>query len=133
MNETPSHDHPGPQGVRAADDFYGLREAAESPNYYAWLASCFAPYLDGRVLEHGAGTGLLSEALFEKGARRMVLTEPEPHLVDLLRRRFQGRGEVDVFLGTVESYVQQEGRSKVDTIVSSNVLEHVPDDVQCLR
>jgi SAM-dependent methyltransferase len=133
MNETPSPLGTASQGVRASDDFYGLREAAESPNYYAWLGSCFAPYLGGRVLEHGAGSGLLSEALFEKGGRRMVLTEPEPHLVELLRERFRGRGEVEVFLGTVESYFEGAGRSKIDTIVSSNVLEHVPDDVHCLR
>src|SRR5262249_44990595 len=41
--------------------------------------------------------------------------------------------DVEVFLGTVESYFQRTGAGAVDSIVSSNVLEHVPDDVQCLR
>jgi SAM-dependent methyltransferase len=114
------------------DAFYGLNEAAESPNYYAWLASCFAPHFRGRVLEHGAGTGLLSDAMLERGASSMVLTEPEPHLVDILRQRFRGRAEVEIFRGTVDAYYAEKGGRIVDTIVSSNVLEHVPDDVGCL-
>jgi SAM-dependent methyltransferase len=133
MNDTSPSSGPGQAGVAASDSFYGLREAAGSPNYYAWLASCFAPYLGGLVLEHGAGTGLLSDAMLGKGARRMVLTEPESHLVDLLRERFRDQAGVEVFLGTVESYFQKAGAGSIDSIVSSNVLEHVPDDVQCLR
>ena len=121
-----------PGHVAAPDAFYGLREAAESPRYQAWLASYFAPYLQGTVLEHGAGTGLLSHAMLEKGGFRMVLTEPEPHLVDVLRRRFESHPLVEIFLGTVEGYFKRHGAGIVNTIVSSNVLEHVPDDEHCL-
>jgi len=133
MNDTSTFNGTGQDGVAATDSFYGLREAAGAPNYYAWLASCYAPHLGARVLEHGSGTGLLSEVMVKKGGRRFVLTEPEAHLVDLLKERFRGHPEVEVYLGTVESYFKQKGGSSIDSIVSSSVLEHVVDDVQCLR
>jgi SAM-dependent methyltransferase len=134
MNETLTSNGTAQAGVAAVDAFYGLREAAECPNYYAWLASCYAPHLGGRVLEHGSGTGLLSQAMLDgAAARRFVLTEPEAHLVDLLRERFRGRSEVEVFLGTIESYYERTGGSSIDSVVSSSVLEHVVDDEHCLR
>ncbi len=121
-----------PNYAGAPDAYYGLCEAA-GRNYYEWLAACFAPYFGATVLEHGAGTGLLSEAMREKGARKMVLTEPEPHLAELLRERFRDHPQVEVFVGTIEAYAGQPGAGLVDAIVSSNVLEHIPDDAACLR
>jgi SAM-dependent methyltransferase len=35
--------------------------------------------------------------------------------------------------GTIESYLEQHGPRSLDAVVSSNVLEHLPDDVGCMR
>jgi len=41
--------------------------------------------------------------------------------------------EADVFQGTLDDYLAAHGRACVDAIVSSNVIEHIADDVACLE
>ena len=112
---------------------HGLHREQASFRYYAWLAERFRPHLAGRVLEHGAGSGALSRALLAAGARHLVTSEPEPELVEILRAAFAGDARVSVFAGSIEAYLAERGPGTVDSIVSSNVLEHVADDAGCLE
>jgi SAM-dependent methyltransferase len=112
---------------------FGLDAVQEGMNYYAWLARMVQPHLRGRVVEHGAGTGALSELLLDLGMESIVLSEPTPHLAECLRVKFRGRPGVAVFEGTLEDYLQREGEQSAGSVVSSNVLEHIEDDVGCLR
>jgi phospholipid N-methyltransferase len=112
---------------------FGLDSVQDGMKYYAWLAQVMKPHLKGRVLEHGAGTGALSELLLGLGLESTVLSEPTPHLAALLRTKFEGRKGVSVFEGTLEDYLGREGEQSVGSLVSSNVLEHIEDDVGCLR
>jgi phospholipid N-methyltransferase len=112
---------------------FGLEGVQEDMKYYAWLAQVLHPHLGGRVLEHGAGTGALSETLLALGLDSAVLSEPTPHLAAMLREKFDARPNVSVFEGTVEQVLSREGKESVGSIVSSNVLEHIEDDVACLK
>jgi SAM-dependent methyltransferase len=112
---------------------FGLDAVQDGMKYYAWLAETVQPHLKGRVIEHGAGTGALSELLVDLGLESAVLSEPTPHLAELLRTKFGGRPGVSVFEGTIEAYLAREGEQSVGSVVSSNVLEHIEDDVECLR
>lgn len=106
----------------------------EAVNYFAWQADLFRDIaLRGRVIDHGAGTGGLTNALLEAGARDVVALEPDPQLTEVLQRKFDGRDEVQVVCGTLDDYLAQHGPASVDCIVSSNVIEHIEDDVACLR
>lgn len=112
---------------------FGLEGIQEDMKYYAWLAQALHPSLTGQVLEHGAGTGALSETLLALGLESVVLSEPTPHLAATLRNKFDGRPGVSVFEGTLEQYLSYDGPECIGSIVSSNVLEHIEDDVGCLK
>jgi len=121
---------------------HGLEYAEGGKNYYEWLADTFAGPLTSataehgakkRVIEHGAGTGALSQLLLDRGVGPMALTEPDPKLVAILQPRFAGRDGVEVVDATLEQYLERMGPSCADGVVSSNVLEHIVDDEACLR
>jgi SAM-dependent methyltransferase len=109
-----------------------LESGLEAKNYYAWLTDTFTPHLRGLVLEHGAGSGTLSSALLGAGVGPLVLSEPDDSLASGLATKFAANSKVRVFRGTVDDYLSHAGGESVDAIVSSNVLEHVPDDQGCL-
>jgi SAM-dependent methyltransferase len=111
---------------------YELSAMALARNFYDWLGRTFGPHLRGTVVEHGAGTGLMSERVRARHSGPLILVEPEAALQELLRSRLGGP-ETEIFGGTIEAMQQERGDAAVDAILSVNVLEHVPDDVGCLH
>ena len=111
---------------------FELLAMAQAKNYYAWLVERFKPQLQGAVVEHGAGTGLLSAAMRRAGIGRLTLTEPDPALAEPLRVQFAGDGAVRVVNQTLETYLAQAGGAGADAVISANVFEHVPDDAASL-
>lgn len=102
-------------------------------NYNAWLGQRFREHLGRRVLEIGAGIGTITEQL-EEGLELLIALEVDRFYVDRLKNKFRGRPHVrpylsDVALADWES-LQAE---RLDTIVLSNVLEHIPDDGAAVR
>jgi SAM-dependent methyltransferase len=96
--------------------------------YNAWLGEKFRAACGARVLEVGAGIGTITAQL-EAGRERVVALELEPAYVALLARRFRGSRVVEPWLTDVE--LADEGRlraERFDTVVLSNVLEHLRDD-----
>jgi len=110
---------------------FGVSHRDVIQNYFSWQARQFAA--TGKVLDHGAGSGTLAAALLQSGVRELVALEPDPGLCAVLRRRFAGEPRAAVFQGTVDDYLAHAGPSSIDTVVTSNVLEHIADDVGCLR
>jgi SAM-dependent methyltransferase len=111
---------------------YELSAMALARNYYDWLSRVFAPQMRGTIVEHGAGTGLLSERLRRQYRARLVLVEPDAALHPALAARFTDP-DTEVFPGTIEELQQRRGTGQADAVISANVLEHVPDDAGCLR
>jgi len=111
---------------------HGLSGRDEQQAYFGWIAGLFGEALTGAVLDHGAGTGLLSERLLAR-AERVIALEPEQLLFDRLCQRFATAPRVMLVQGTIETYLEHHGAGGLDAVVSSNVLEHLPDDVGCLR
>jgi SAM-dependent methyltransferase len=115
---------------RRAELPMGMHNRDEIRNYFAWQAALFDGFARGSIIDHGAGTGGLSTALISAGHADVTAIEPDPQLVEILRAKF---GTAHVFAGTLDDYLAAHGESSVDTIVSSNVLEHIADDVGCLQ
>jgi SAM-dependent methyltransferase len=110
---------------------YELSSMAHARNYYDWLSRVFGHVLHGTVIEQGAGIGLLTERLRKRYEMRLVLVEPDPDLQRMLSARFAD-ANTEVFAGTVEELNERRGNELADAVVSTNVLEHVGDDVRCL-
>ena len=118
---------------RRAELPYGMHNREEIVNYFAWQAELFEGYAKGTIIDHGAGTGGLSSALLAAKAGTVVAVEPDPQLVEVLHETFDPIPEASVFAGTLDDYLAKHGPASVDAIVSSNVIEHIEDDVACLR
>jgi len=111
---------------------HGLSGREELQGYFAWMAGLFGHALQGTVLDHGAGTGILSERLLTR-AERVFALEPDTALFEQLAQRFAARPKVTPVHGTLDEYLAEHGPSSLDAAVSSNVLEHLADDTGCLR
>jgi len=106
-------------------EFGALKEAH---NYRAALVQEFGPYLNGRVLEVGAGIGQMTGVLRKVNTiEHLVAVEPNASFCDRFRTVFRGH---DLIEGTV-----QDVRLDIpwNTIVSINVLEHIQDDLKELK
>lgn len=115
---------------RRAELPMGMHNRDEIQNYFTWQAELFAEHAHGTIIDHGAGTGGLSGAMVKAKLGEVIAVEPDPQLVEILREKF---GADHVVAGTLDDYLDQHGPESVDTIVSSNVIEHIEDDVACLR
>jgi SAM-dependent methyltransferase len=102
-------------------------------NYSAWLGQRFSEHLGRRVLEIGAGIGTITEKL-EPGRELLIALEVERFYVDRLKNKFRGRPHVRPYLSDVALADWESLKAeRLDTIVLSNVLEHIPDDASAVR
>ena len=104
--------------------FDALRLAA---NYRRALAREFAPFLQGRVLEVGAGVGQMTDTVRRlPGVQTLVSVEPDPAFCQQVRRDLPA-------CALVESSIDDVPAGPWDAILSVNVLEHIQDDDAELR
>jgi len=101
---------------------------AGAPNYNAWLGDRFNEYAGQRVLEIGAGIGTITSHL-AAGRDHVTALEVDPFYVKRLHNRFRGQKNVEPYHSDVAlaDWKKLKGK-RFDTIVLSNVLEHIPDD-----
>lgn len=118
----------------AAMDENVAAHRAESASYYRWMANVIRPYLGRRSLELGAGPGLITPYL--TGLDLYIATETWAPFVKELRAVAKDRVEVRVETLDVTDLAQHTLRFRdlgLDSIFSTNLLEHVKDDVAVLR
>ncbi len=102
-------------------------------NYNAWLGRRFRQHLGARVLEIGAGIGTITREI-EKGRELVVALEVDGFYVDRLKNVFRDRPHVQPYLSDVALADWEALRERhFDSILLSNVLEHIPDDAAALR
>ncbi|MGZ3651850.1 MAG: class I SAM-dependent methyltransferase [Bdellovibrionota bacterium] len=100
--------------------------------YQKWLVDAVNPYLGKRVLELGSGIGNMSRHL--PVADRLVLSEINPELVRILEERVPNQGGRSVALvDPAKPLAARFANEDFDTVLSFNVLEHIPDDVAMMR
>lgn len=111
-----------------------LRDMELATRFTQWLMQRLDKYLTGTVLEVGAGIGNNVRALLHKD--RVIATEPDPEYVRLLENAFGGRSNVEVCQWDVTGDSVECGApnaESVDSILCSNVLEHIEDEQAALR
>jgi hypothetical protein len=101
-------------------EFDSLREAN---NYRRALLKIFAPHLQGRVIEIGAGCGQFTELLRQVATIQYLLAiEPDPKFCAEIRKILPSQPFVNGVITSVSEPGPWNG------IVSINVLEHIRDD-----
>ncbi len=95
-------------------------------NYNQWLFRQIKPHLGKRVIEIGSGIGSISKFLAPH-VEQVELTDINERYLEYLRKRFGGDPRVSVRRLDVAA---EDGRlpELADTVICSNVIEHVQDD-----
>jgi glycosyltransferase involved in cell wall biosynthesis len=106
-----------------------LRRMAGLRPYNQWLHRRFEHYLGNRVLEVGSGVG--NQTCYFADRERVVASDVEPHYVRELTATFGRVSNVRVasfrFPLMADARADLRGE-RIDSIVCSNVLEHIEDD-----
>jgi SAM-dependent methyltransferase len=112
----------GGVGVRS------LETLEETARYNAWICSLISPHLGAKNLELGAGVGTLTALLARE--HHIVPVEVSQANLEVLRQRFRGHERVAPPLADYFAYTEP---ASLDCIYSSNVLEHIEDDLAVIR
>jgi len=117
---------------RSDEGFRTLRRIEALRRYHAFLWDLIRPYVGHRVLELGSGTGVMTRYLSTR--ERLVATDLDPLYLDLLHRAYADRPNVEVRQLDLDR-LAEDGLAlrSFDTIVCSNVLEHIDNDARALR
>jgi SAM-dependent methyltransferase len=117
---------------REDEGFTTLRRVEALRRYTAYLWDLISPYVGRRVLEVGSGTGVMTRYLSTR--EHLVASDLDPQYVQFLKRQFADKPNVEVRLLDL-ARLSENGLPKrnFDTVVCSNVLEHIEDDGAALR
>jgi 2-polyprenyl-3-methyl-5-hydroxy-6-metoxy-1,4-benzoquinol methylase len=111
--------------------FTTLRRVEVLKRYNRFLWNLVEPYVGRQVLEIGSGTGLMTKYL--AGKTRVTATDLDQDYVGLLTRTFAHSPNVEVRQLDLAKLGQNGTADQTwDTIVCSNVLEHIEDDQAAL-
>jgi len=99
----------------------------EAKNYHRWNYEWIAPYVSGRVLDIGGGTG--NHLSFLK-SHEIVSIDLSPECVEELRERHRATANWSFEAGDITDpgVVGRFGPASFDTVLSCNVFEHIPED-----
>jgi glycosyltransferase involved in cell wall biosynthesis len=111
--------------------FTTLRRVEGLRRYNRFMWELLEPFVGRRILEIGSGTGLMTRYLAARG--RLTATDLDAEYVELLGRTFAGNPNVDVRqLDLARLGDDGVPTAAYDTVVCSNVLEHIADDEAAL-
>jgi hypothetical protein len=105
-----------------------LEELASAVNYHRWLTDLALPHLGDHPVEVGSGLGDYAQRWLDAGIPKITVSDADPGRLGRLHRRFDGDRRVEV----VSFNVHDSPIRAHSSLVSFNVLEHIPDDVGVL-
>ncbi len=121
-----------PDFDREDEGFTTLRRVEVLRRYTGFLWELIRPYVGRRILEVGSGTGVMTRYLSAR--EHLVATDLDEQYVELLKRTYADKPNVEVRrLDLAQLGTDGLRDRRFDTIVCSNVLEHVEDDASALR
>lgn len=109
-----------------------LEAVAKAKRYHLWLASVLSPYLVDPVLEIGAGIGTLAVQLASLG-HAVIASELDPVMEPALRENTHAAQTMTVGIGvTLPATDPIVTHQAPATVLMSNVIEHIEEDVDAL-
>lgn len=112
---------------------YELKITKEGVAFNNWFYSKMKPFLQGDILETGSGIGTFSEKLIRDFKGQIYLTEIDQNFIKKLKNQFKQKRVNIIKLDLNNKKDFSEIKIKFDSILSSNVLEHIKDDVLALK
>lgn len=104
----------------------------EAPAYNEWIYRKIKPFLGAAVLEVGCGIGNLTGFLLSHG--KVIAADVNEDYLRLVENKFRGHVHLqDLFLWDIQKALPKELKMSFDTIVCSNVLEHVEEEDSVLQ
>jgi len=105
---------------------YTLKAMKKAKWYNRWLLTFIDKYLNGDILEVGAGIGNFSKMLKKYGKITVI---------DINRKYLNNCriGDINCGLGDIEKGEYFFKDKKFDSIISLNVIEHIKDDSRAFR
>jgi glycosyltransferase involved in cell wall biosynthesis len=100
-----------------------LEGLARAPRVAAWTLEQFDGYLGDEVLEAGCGIGNITTSLLDR--RRLIAIDIDASYVSDLARRYGHLSNVTVREANLEDPATYENLTSFDSVLSSNVLEHL--------
>ena len=101
---------------------------SQANNWKKYFSSYVHRYLQGHVLEVGAGIGGTTRALYSANCQSWTCLEPDPILMEKLAtsvKSYEYEAEIKLISGSVADI---DPTSRYDTILYVDVLEHIEDD-----
>ena len=112
---------------RAQDVWFGHLQSAT--HYNQWIFSQLQPYVKGRTLEVGCGSGNFT-ALIAQNCSELLAVDLDEGYVRQTRSRLKSYSHVNVIAADA---TKMESAQLFDTIIMLDVLEHIEDDVAVLQ
>ena len=113
--------------------FEGLRRTSAATRYNQWIYGKLRPYLGHRLMEIGCGIGNITSFLLSDSKFVLATDIFQDHLYYLEKRFNDQRGQLITLHFDISKDDPSEIRKyRVDTIVCSNVLEHMENDQRAL-
>ncbi|GJQ21250.1 MAG: hypothetical protein HBSIN02_16050 [Bacteroidia bacterium] len=107
---------------------YSLETLAEAVHYNDFVSARMRPFLGTRILELGAGIGNLTPHFLRYGTH-VTAIDIDPDLIRIHRERVEAQPRLVVECCSIEDLARRtELQNHFDSVVSSNVLEHISDD-----
>jgi hypothetical protein len=94
-------------------------------NYNQWIVELYSPYLGETIAEIGAGTGNLTQLLSAKNSiSNITAFEPSVNMFNTLAQRLNDDDKII----TINSALTVKYGGQFNSILYTNVLEHIEDD-----
>lgn len=110
----------------------GLEITQETRFYNQWLMNNVCKFVSGLILEPAAGLGTIADMLYEKGFRKLVLSDFDKKYVNLLKKKYKNVSNIKVYCADLNRLSDIIKLPKVDTVVSINTFEHIKYDQKAI-
>ncbi len=119
----------------AHDELWDLENLRAARRLCDWMYQQFSGFVDGVVVEVGAGIGTFSERLLaHQSVTELVLVEPEDACIEILTDTFASDPRVTVVGETLpDSPALLSRAGEVDFLLCQNVLEHIEQEAPAVR